>query len=85
MGNEIQGEKEEKGGKKEKKKKEKEEGKKKKEEGKKKKEGRKKKEGKKRLKLVRKFAGVPLGKFLKINRYLKPEFESFRLGEEALL
>ncbi len=40
-------------------------------------EERKKKEGKKRVEIdevtLLKFAGVPLDKFLKINRYLKPE------------
>ena len=30
---------------------------------------------------MRKFAGVPLGKVLKINRYLKPEVRVFPRGE----
>ena len=56
-----------------------------KERGKKKKDERKKKEGKKKVEIgeetLLKFAGVPLSKFLKINRYLKPEVRDFPRGE----
>ncbi len=47
--------------------------------------GKKKKEGKKRVEIgeetLMKFAVVPLGKFLKINIYLKLEVRVFRRGE----
>ncbi len=62
-------------------------GKKKKEERKRKMKEKRKRE-RKRSKLVRKhlkFAGVPLSKFLKINRYLKPEVRDFPRGEGDLL
>ncbi len=84
FGEEIQGKKEEKGGKKKKK------GKKKKgkEWGKEKKRKRKER-GKKKVEIgeetLLKFAGFPLGKFLKINIYLNQKFGSFREGREALL
>ena len=60
-----------------------------KKEGKEKKEGKKRKSkekerGKKKVKIgeetLLKFAGIPLGKFLKINRYLKPEIRVFPRG-----
>ncbi len=54
-------------------------------ERKEKKEQRKKKEGKKKVEIgeetLMKFACVPLSKFLKTNRYLKPEVRVFPRGE----
>ena len=88
LGKEIQGKK---GGKKEGKKRKRKENeeerkrKRKEKEKRKKKEGRKKKYGKKKVEIgeetLLKFAGVPLSKFLKINRYLKPEVRVFLRGE----